>query len=308
MLNIIDVLKQDHAAVLSLFDQLCSSKNDKSLNDQLTIFQNIQKELLIHTTFEEKTFYPLLKEDAETRSLILLAYQEHKLVDYLLAELKDLTPDQEEWLPKIKVLQTNVAHHIQIEEKEIFSKAKNILTKEELEELARVAQKFKIASMQKFSHTTSQTLDSLTEDDKSYIKTLNNLLEFLYDSMQGFQECADQIKEKKFKELFKELSTQRQEFINYLTEEISLTGESPAEMGHFIAAAHRLYTDLKILISNDNKEAVVKEIKRGEEVLLAQYEEALRDLSMPPELKALLQNQMKNIESNLTAIEEESNF
>src|SRR5690606_13403716 len=60
------------------------------------------------------------------------AYEEHRVVDKLLADLKKTDVHHETWLAKLTVIKENLEHHIKEEEEELFSKAKNLLEKEEL--------------------------------------------------------------------------------------------------------------------------------------------------------------------------------
>lgn len=125
------LLKADHRKVEDLFQQL-ESANGKA---KLRVFEQIKTELELHTHIEEKVFYPALEEPKQTHELTLEAYEEHDVVKKLLKELSRSKSANEEWEAKAKVLQENVEHHVEEEEKELFPKAESALGQEDIEEL-----------------------------------------------------------------------------------------------------------------------------------------------------------------------------
>jgi hemerythrin-like domain-containing protein len=67
--------------------------------------------------------------------MVLEALEEHKLVKTLLGEIAALTPADDEFDAKMKVLQENVEHHVEEEETEMFPEAKKQLSDEVRNEL-----------------------------------------------------------------------------------------------------------------------------------------------------------------------------
>lgn len=126
-----EMLKADHRKVAELFDQL----EDASGKGKLHVFKRIKSELELHTHIEETILYPSLEKPEETHDLTLEAYEEHKVVKRLLAELSGAGTATDEWQAKAKVLRENVEHHVDEEEKELFDKAEDALSDEELEAL-----------------------------------------------------------------------------------------------------------------------------------------------------------------------------
>jgi hemerythrin-like domain-containing protein len=126
-----ELLKADHRKVAELFDQLESASGKAKLN----VFNQIKNELELHTHIEEKIFYPALEKPTETHDLTLEAYEEHKTVKSLLAEMSGAKAPNDEWDAKAKVLRENVEHHVDEEENELFDKAGDALSDEEIERL-----------------------------------------------------------------------------------------------------------------------------------------------------------------------------
>jgi len=66
---------------------------------------------------------------------VLEALEEHHLVDEIVEQLKDTPFDDEHWSAKFKVTKENVEHHIEEEEGPMFTKVRQVFSKDELEEL-----------------------------------------------------------------------------------------------------------------------------------------------------------------------------
>lgn len=125
------LLKADHKKVAELFDLLETASGKRKLD----VFKRIKSELEVHTHIEEAIFYPALEKPEETHDLTLEAYEEHKVVKTLLAQLSGAKSATDEWQAKAKVLRENVEHHVDEEENELFDKADDALSDEEIEAL-----------------------------------------------------------------------------------------------------------------------------------------------------------------------------
>ena len=130
-MNAFELLKADHKKVSGLFDQLEAATGKAKLN----VFNQIKSELELHTHIEEKIFYPALEKPEATHDLTLEAYEEHKMVKTLLAELSGAKTANDDWQARAKVLRENVEHHVDEEENELFDKADDVLSDEEIEAL-----------------------------------------------------------------------------------------------------------------------------------------------------------------------------
>lgn len=126
-----ELLKTDHKKVAELFNLLETASGKRKLD----VFKRIKSELEVHTHIEETIFYPALEKPEETHDLTLEAYEEHNVVKTLLAELSGAESATDEWQAKAKVLRENVEHHVDEEENELFDKADDALSDEEIESL-----------------------------------------------------------------------------------------------------------------------------------------------------------------------------
>ncbi len=124
-----ELLKNDHKKVSQLFKEIEAASGQAKKQ----IFSRLQSELDIHAHIEEEIFYPALENKGESRDITLEAYEEHKVVKDLLAELANGGGPSDEWDAKLTVLKENVEHHVEEEEGELFSKTRKVLSKEEIE-------------------------------------------------------------------------------------------------------------------------------------------------------------------------------
>jgi hemerythrin superfamily protein len=86
---------------------------------------------------EEEVLYPALKSHPKARDLALEGYEEHHVVDTILAELEQTPPSDEQWGAKFKVAKENLEHHIEEEETQMFPKARNAFSEDELEQMGQ---------------------------------------------------------------------------------------------------------------------------------------------------------------------------
>jgi len=134
--NAIELLKTDHAAVKKLFEQ--EGKLDKQANEQnVAIFAQIKAALEVHATIEEEIFYHAVKiaRSEHVKDEVREGYEEHRQIKRLLAQISNITPADESYNMKIKVLKEDVEHHVKDEEGEMFPDARKFLGKDRLMEL-----------------------------------------------------------------------------------------------------------------------------------------------------------------------------
>jgi len=134
--NAIALLKADHAAVKKLFGQEERATKQDDEKKQ-SIFDQIRVALTVHATIEEEIFYPAVKKarSEHVKDEVREGYEEHKQIKALLAQIADITPEDETWDMKVKVLREDVEHHVKEEESEMFPDAKKFLGEKRLNEL-----------------------------------------------------------------------------------------------------------------------------------------------------------------------------
>jgi hemerythrin superfamily protein len=128
-----DLLKKQHKEVKALFKKIEKTDNARARRQLL---EEIATALKGHTAIEEEMFYPAVRglETQKAEEMVLEAFEEHHVVDLVLAELPKLDVEDERFEAKMTVLSELVEHHADEEEKEMFKLA-NKLGKDELESL-----------------------------------------------------------------------------------------------------------------------------------------------------------------------------
>jgi hemerythrin-like domain-containing protein len=133
----IALLKEDHKRVKDLLKKL-DETTERGVATRRKLLDQIAMEKKVHTTIEEEIFYPAFKEAAEKKDdeeMFFEAIEEHHVVDLVLPELKNTDPSTPQFGAKAKVLKELIEHHADEEEKEMFPRAKKLLTREELVDL-----------------------------------------------------------------------------------------------------------------------------------------------------------------------------
>ena len=141
-MNAFTLLKNDHQKVAGLLEKL-EETTERALKTREELFAQLKNELDIHANIEETIFYPVLKKAEESRDITLEAFEEHRIVKQLLAELEQSSKDDEQWTAKFTVLKENIEHHVEEEEGEMFTKARKVLSEEEIETLGTRMEKAK---------------------------------------------------------------------------------------------------------------------------------------------------------------------
>ena len=119
----IALLKNDHREVEDLFEQFEKARGDGRKQD---LAMQICTELSIHAQIEEEIFYPACDGKVED-DLLKESYVEHDAAKVLIAQIISGEPSDEFYDSKVKVLQEEIEHHVQEEEKRLeglFSQAR----------------------------------------------------------------------------------------------------------------------------------------------------------------------------------------
>src|SRR5262245_31657397 len=114
----VQLIKRDHRTVKGLFRKF--EKTDRRAERQ-KLGQEIIEELSIHAAIEEQLVYPALRaRDQRLDDSVLDALEEHHAVKLVLAELDNMTTEDERYAAKMHVVQEAVEMHIEEEEKKLL--------------------------------------------------------------------------------------------------------------------------------------------------------------------------------------------
>ena len=135
-MDAITLLKHDHDKVKKLLTEL-ETTTERGVKTRSELFATIKGELMVHEAIEEEIFYPELKAHPKAKDVVLEGFEEHHVVDVLMAELESLDVSDETWGAKALVMKENIEHHIEEEEGEMFKQARQVFDQQELDDLGR---------------------------------------------------------------------------------------------------------------------------------------------------------------------------
>lgn len=120
------------------------------------------------------------------------------------------------------------------------------------------------------------------------VKVLNSLIETTLDSAEGYQAAAENAPSSDLKSLFAERSRRRRELTQQLQQEVRSFGGEPEQDQSLLGKTHNKFVDLKNALAGGSEKAVIDEVERGEDVIKAKYERALKDDDLPAATRSLV--------------------
>ncbi|KAA5820598.1 PA2169 family four-helix-bundle protein [Algibacter amylolyticus] len=131
---------------------------------------------------------------------------------------------------------------------------------------------------------------------------LNDLLEKTYDAEKGFKKAAENVDNTALKSYFKQKAQERYDFGHELKSEIKTFNQDIDKGGSITGSAHRAWMDVKSLFSLDDEESMLEEAIRGEKSAVNEYNNVIKETSLPLSTKSILESQKNKIEHGLSRI------
>ena len=113
-------------------------------------------------------------------------------------------------------------------------------------------------------------------EHSSEISTLNTLIATTIDSINGYEESAQNIDNQRFSEIFRRRANERQEIVEQLRAEVRRLGGDPEDDGSVMGKAHQRFADLKAAITGRDEKSIINEVERGEDYLKSKWQSALQ--------------------------------
>lgn len=134
----LDMLMEDHRQVDQLYAELQAAGAAGRTDDQKQIAEQIIAELSVHATVEEQVLYPAAREAvADGGSLVDESLHEHQEMKEILAELDGAAPDDPGFSENFEKLMSEVQHHVEEEENELFPQLRAALGEPRLREMGQ---------------------------------------------------------------------------------------------------------------------------------------------------------------------------
>lgn len=113
--------------------------------------------------------------------------------------------------------------------------------------------------------------------------TLNDLIATTFDSVEGYTEAGKNSENARFVALFNARAVEREAVIAALRGEVIRLGGKPEEDGTILGGAHRMFLNLKSVVTGRDDKAIIAEVEQGEDHIKAKFEDAIADteVSLP---------------------------
>ena len=131
--DVVALLTRQHRQVEALLKALLEAG---PADRRASLLARAGDELAVHIGAEEAVFYPAVHA-ARTEDVLLESLEEHLSLKRLLADLMALSPDEQTFEPKCKVLEEQTRHHHREEEEHLFPKVQRLMDGARRAELGR---------------------------------------------------------------------------------------------------------------------------------------------------------------------------
>jgi len=130
MSTIYDAIKADHDHHRELLETIEDTSGASETRKEA--WREFYRDVKAHAAAEEETFYSKLISQTWGQDHARHSVHEHQQIDDLLEELNDTDMSSSGWLQKFKTLRHDYEHHIDEEEEEVFSRARDIIPESEI--------------------------------------------------------------------------------------------------------------------------------------------------------------------------------
>lgn len=125
-MNPIDLLADDHQQFRHLFERLL--RPDTASPARMNLFADLKRALELHAAAEHDHFFPALGPNDASRSSVTRAEAGLAQIDGLLAELDTIPVESAAWAARLGPLHEAVQAHIELEESDLFQRARHHLS------------------------------------------------------------------------------------------------------------------------------------------------------------------------------------
>ena len=125
MPDIYEAIKQDHDTHRTLLATLEETSGDSETRRKA--WETFYRDVKAHAAAEEETFYSKLISKTWGQDAARHSVHEHQQLDDIMEELNEMDMSSPGWLQKFKTLQHDYEHHIEEEENEVFTRAREVI-------------------------------------------------------------------------------------------------------------------------------------------------------------------------------------
>jgi len=151
-----NMIRKDHQELKEMFSQLEKMPDSEYARREET-FNKLKMELVPHMRGEEKAFYPVLRQNQQSKMDVMEAMEEHHIAEVSMMELDRMSKQEEFWAPKLMVFKELINHHIKEEEDKVFKDAEKVISHDQMQEIIRGFQEEKEKSRNKVTAARSSS-------------------------------------------------------------------------------------------------------------------------------------------------------
>lgn len=129
-------LKADHDRQRDLLARLAETSGDTP--ERRELFEELMLDISAHAAAEEETLYATMLANPDLREDARHSVSEHKEVDDMLGELRDMDMSSGGWLTHFKTMRHRYEHHIGEEEEDMFPAAEKKFSAADSERLGKI--------------------------------------------------------------------------------------------------------------------------------------------------------------------------
>lgn len=136
------------------------------------------------------------------------------------------------------------------------------------------------------------------------ISTLNTLIATTIDSIKGYENSAEDIKNDRLREIFRQRADDRQQIVESLRAEVRHLGGDPEDSGSFMGSAHQRFEDLKSTVTGGDEKSIVDTVESGEDYLKGKFEAALKGDTLNGDARAVVERCYQSVRAGHDQISE----
>jgi hemerythrin superfamily protein len=125
------LLEQQHRELEDLFEKFADTEDP---DKRLELFELLADQLAAHTRIEEDLFYPAVL-DEESEDLLRESVEEHLGMKRLIADLLEMSPEDEQFDAKMELMEDMLMRHVEKEEEALFGRVRRDVERGALVEL-----------------------------------------------------------------------------------------------------------------------------------------------------------------------------
>jgi hemerythrin-like domain-containing protein len=134
-MNIYELIENDHRRLLDVLDSI-EATPEANAEQRKRLFSYFRTELVIHSKPEEEIFYGALRNTDLGRHLVQESMDEHHALERLVMDIQTSSAKNDAWIGKLRTLRQVIETHMQREESEAFTLARQSFKAQEAEDLA----------------------------------------------------------------------------------------------------------------------------------------------------------------------------